>query len=167
MHLDQSLKVLMDLTRQLCYNDLAEPFAFVIQPSGTDSHSGLNELEKKHLTVLKRQANKLLTADEVVEILCHDNKVPLWINTTIFESRPDLTVVHLLCSRRLRTCDQLYNRAVKYPPFHLLAPIPGYIAVQDAKEKFDINWKKQLNDDRKPRSVWSRLKQLVRPGNAG
>ena len=161
LHFNNSLKLLVDLTRQYCYNDISETFKFVIQPSGTDFHDGLNDFEKKNLTTINRLVDKFLTVDEVVDLLCHDNKVSLWINATVYESKPDLTIIQLLCSRRLRHDNELFYKAVKYPPFNVLVPIPPDSLRQDIKGKFDINWQKQLDDRQKPKSILTKLKRFL------
>ena len=160
-HLDNSLKLLLDIARQYCYNDFSETFKFIIQPSGTDFHDGLNDFEKRKLTILNRYADKILTFDQVIDLLYHDNKVPLWINTTVYESKKGLTVIHLLCSRRLRHDNELFYGAVKYPPFNVLVQLPPDSLRKDINGKFDINWKKELDDRQKPKSIFRKIKQLL------
>jgi hypothetical protein len=160
-HLDNSLKLLLDIATQNCYNNVAENFKFIIEPSGREFHDALNDFEKKNLIILNRYADKLLTIDQVVELLYHDNKVPLWINTTIYESKKELTVIHLLCSRRLRHDNELFYGAVKYPPFNVLVQLPPDSLRKDSNGKFDINWKKELDDRQKPKSIFTRIKQLL------
>jgi hypothetical protein len=163
--LDNSLILLLDITRQHCYNDISDNFKFIIQPSGTDIHDGLNDYEKKNLTILNQLGSRLLTSEQVIDLLCHDNKVSLWINTTIYESKRDLTVIHLFCSRRLRHDNELFHRAVKYPPFNILVPLPPDSLRKEINGKFDINWKKQLDDRQKPKSIWGRIKQFLKSDN--
>jgi hypothetical protein len=160
-HLDNSLRSLLDITRQLCYNEISENFKFLIQPSGREFHDGLNDFERKNLIRLNKYANKLLNIDQVVNLLCHENKVPLWINTTVYESKENLTVIHLLCSRRLRHDNELFYKAVEYPPFNVMVPLPPDPLRKNIDGKFDINWKKQLDDTRKPKNVLTRIKQLL------
>ena len=160
-HLDNSLKLLVDLTRQHCYNNISENFKFIIQPSGTDFHDGLNDYEKNNLLLLNKYQDTHLTLDQVSNLLCHDNKVPLWINTTVYESKNDLTIIHLLCSRRLRSDNDLFYQAVKYPPFEVQVPLPPDTLRNDINGKFDINWKKKLNDRQKPKSIFKRIKQIL------
>jgi hypothetical protein len=160
-HLDDSLKLLLDISQQHCYNDISENFSFIIEPSGRDFHDGLNNFEKDNLVVLNKYADKLLTDDQVVSLLCHDGKVPLWINMTIYESKNNLTVIHLFCSRRLRHDNELFYAAVKYPPFNVMVPLPPEPLWKDINGKFDINWKKQLDDRQKPKSIFMRIKRLL------
>jgi hypothetical protein len=149
-HLENSLPILFDLTKQHCFNRLAENCKFIIEPTGTDFHNGLVDAELQALSALLQKSNQLLDTDQVLDLLWRDNQVPLWINITVYESKPDLTIIHLLCSRRRRPDEALYHKAVQYPPFHVLVPIPPGALHKEGSEKFDINWKKQLDDVRKP-----------------
>lgn len=157
-HFDNSLKLLLDITRRHCYNDISETFKFLIQPSGTDFHDGLNELDRKNLTVLKRHIDKLLSFDQTIALLYHDNKVPLWINMEVYEAKTDMTIIRLLCSRRLRHDSELYYNSVAYPPFNIHVPIPPDTLRKDINGKFDINWKKHLDD--KQKNIWTKIKRL-------
>jgi hypothetical protein len=160
-HLENSLKLLLDITRLNCYNKISENFSFIIEPSGREFHDGLTDFEKKNLVSLNKYANKLLTADQVVDLLCHNDEVPLWINTTVYESKEDLTVIHLFCSRRLRHDNELFHQAVKYPPFNVLVWVPPDPLKKEIDGKFDINWKKQLDDIQKPKGILARIKRLL------
>jgi len=160
-HFDNSLKLLLDITRQHCYNNISENYKFLIQPSGTDFHDGLDDFEKKNLLILNRFGGRLLTAQRVMELLCHDNKVPFWINTTVYESKKDSTIIHLFCSRRLRHDKELFHQAVKYPPFNVLVPIPPDPLRKEINGKFDINWKKQLDDRQKSKSILKRIRHFL------
>jgi hypothetical protein len=161
-NLDNSLGLLLELTRQNCFNELSQSFKFLVQPSGTDFHDGLDEFEKKNLINLNRYADKRLTKDQVIDLLVHDNKVPLWINTTVYQSKKDLTIIHLFCSRRLRTDNELFHQIVIYPPFSTLVPFPPDPLRKDINGKFDINWKKQLDDRQNSWSIFAKFKRFFR-----
>jgi hypothetical protein len=133
----------------------------MIEPSGSKPHNGMDKVEIKHLVSLNRSAGKLLNEDEVVTLLCHNNKVPHWINTTIYESKPGLTVVHLLCSRDLRQDNELYHKSVPYPPFNIQVPMP-HLPWEEKNEKFDINWKKDLDNKTKTDSLLIKVKKWFR-----
>lgn len=136
---DVSIDCLIDFTSLHCTNKLANNYLFWIQPSGTDAHNGLNEYEIKNLKKLNKYSDQRVAREEAINLLWHDNKVPLWIDTTVYESRPDVTIVHLLCSRRLRSETELNHRVDKYPPFHIQVSFPfGYDSGNETK-KFDIN----------------------------
>lgn len=157
-HFDNSLKLLLDITRRHCYNDISETSKFVVKPSGTDFQDGHNESDKKYLTNLNRNIDKLLTFDQTIDLLYYDNKVSSWINMEVYEAKKNLTIVHLLCSRRLRHDTELNYKADKFPPFHVLVPLPPDFLRKDIDGKFDINWQKLR--DNKQKNIWTKIKHL-------
>jgi hypothetical protein len=58
-HLDKSLELLLEITRELCYNEISEKYYFIIEPGGRAFHDGLNEFEKNNLIILNKFAGKL------------------------------------------------------------------------------------------------------------
>jgi hypothetical protein len=160
-NLEHSLTLLLNITRQECYNDIAENFKFIIEPSGKEFHDGLNSYEKQNLLKLNQYRGRVLVVGQILDLLCHDNKVPLWINATVYETKENLTVIHLLCSRRLRHNGELFHQAVQYPPFNVLVPLPPDSLRKGIDNKFDINWKKQLDDKQKPRTILTKFKQFI------
>jgi len=165
-HFKKSIELLVDFTKQYCYNDFVENYLFIVKPNGSDFHDGLNEFEKKNLKILNRYAKKVLTFDQVLELLHHENQVPLWIDMSIYESNPNATIFELLCSRRLRRDEKLFYKAVKYPPFNVLVPTPLDVVISSdllksgIREKFDVNWRKNLNDKQKRVNIFEKLKRL-------
>lgn len=159
LHLRSALSLLTEFTGQFCYNTLAKNYAFIIQPSGKGVHEGMDEFEKQNLIRLNRYAGKQLSEKKVIALLCHDDKVPLWINMTVYESKRSLTVIHLMFSRRLRHYDQLNHLTDKYPPFHPLVPMPPEGFSRDINGKFDINWKKQSDYKQALNRFWAKLRE--------
>ncbi len=101
-----------------------------------------------------------MTADQIVDLFHHDNQVPVWVDTTIYEAGQDVTIIDLFCSRRLRDDDELYHQG-QIMPFHLqVATPPDHLKVEK-NGKFDVNWKKRLDDKRKPKTLLTRLKTLL------
>jgi len=150
-HLDDSLRFLVELTGRWCFNEFSDNYKFSITPNSRTPHSGLNKDEIRMLRLFNTYEGILFSRDEVIDLLHHNNKVPLWINTTIYESLPDLTIVNLFCSRRFREDKDLLYFVDKYAPFHLLVPVPFEYSSSklDCKKvevdgKYDINFQKQL-----------------------
>jgi hypothetical protein len=85
---------------------------------------------------------------------------------SIYESKSNATILELICSRRLRQDRELFYKAVKYPPFNIQVPIPSNIAISTdllrngIEEKFDVNWRKNLNDKRKHINIFENLKRI-------
>ena len=141
-HLDEATKMVVELTKQHCFNELSDQYRYILTPNVRTVDPKDEHLTKQEIAVLQKwnkQESKLLTTEQVVYLLHHDNMVPLWINMTIYESRRHLTIIDLFCSRRLRGEQDLMHKPV-VPPFHMLVPMPP-----DYEEgvRFDINWKKE------------------------
>lgn len=157
---DKSMASLIDMTKYFCTNNLVDNYLFSIQPSGTDVHKDMNDKEIDNLKTLNKYTNKYLTREEVVELLWNVGEVPLWINASVYESRTDVTIIHLLYSRRLRDEDNLYNDAMEFPPFNPLVPLSPDSDFRNEIKKFDINWKKELDDKNQPKSIFDKLRKL-------
>jgi hypothetical protein len=154
VHLENSLRALIELTGLYCFNEIAADFKFIIEPNDRVPHAGMDAVETENLFVINRLAGKIISEEKAVELLCKGNKVPLWINMTIYESKKNLTVVHLLCSRRLREDGELNYKALKYPPFNILVNMPpDHLVIKD--KKFDVNWENK-------NSLLAKLKQLFK-----
>jgi len=153
--LDTATKQVIEWTRQICINELVDNYRYILIPSVRTYDKHLSSKEHQVLTIWNKNANILLNADEVVELLVHDDKVPLWINITVFEAREKITAIELLCSRRLRNDEELYHKQ-EVPPFHILGPpIPPEISFSKSENdkivKYDLNWKSKINP-----SLWKK-----------
>lgn len=163
-HIDEATKLLVDFTKTLCFNDIADNYKYRITPSARtvdkdDDH--LNEYEIAVLKIWNTHENKILTTDQIVDLLHHNNTVPVWIDATIYEARKDLTVIDLFCSRRLRNDNELYHQG-KIMPFHLQVSTPPDQLKIEKDGKFDVNWKKRLDDKKNSRSLLTKFKELLR-----
>jgi len=161
-HLDEATKRLTEFTKTLCYNDLKDNYRYLITPNSRtvakdDEH--LNEKEKSVLNTWNEYEGQHLTANQIVDLFHHNNKVPVWVDMTIYEARPDVTVIDLFCSRRLREENELMHPGL--PPFHLLVATPPDNLKIEIEGKFDVNWKKKRDDNNKPKGILTRLKQLI------
>ena len=145
--LDFATKQVFELTRQFCINELVDNYRFILVPSARTYDEHLTSREQDVLAIWNKYENTLLTADEIVDMLVRDSKVPLWINITISESREEVTIIELLCSRRLRNDEELHHNQ-ETPPFHILSPpMPPEMVFNNSDWKYDLNWKllKQKN----------------------
>lgn len=159
-HLDQATKFLFEFTKTLCYNDLQDDCRYLITPNSRIVDEHLNEEEVLILKKWNRYQGKLLTANQIIDLLHHNNKVPMWIDMTIYEARPDVTVIDLFCSRRLRDETELMHPGV--PPFHVQVAIPPENLKAEINGRFDVNWKKKYDDKQKPNGILNRLKKLIK-----
>ena len=160
-HLDEATERLIDFTQTLCHNDFSDTFHYIITPDlriveKDDEH--LNEKEISVLNTWNKYEGQLLTANQVVDLFHHENKVPVWIDISVYESRPDLTVIDLFCSRRLREEQDLKHQGLH--PFHLRVAIPPDSLRVEIDGKFDVNWKRKMHKKHKPQGILTKLKQL-------
>ena len=153
--LQQALNKLLTLTESYCSNNLSQQVLFLVEPSGWEAHEGLNEVEEERVGLLCDWAGKSLTKNEVLQLLWHEDKVPLWINMSVRKATHTFTFCHLLCSRRLCTDADLNHQSDPYPPFHIIVPLPATYG-GTLGERFDINWQVQ-----RPKSLISKLRHLL------
>lgn len=89
-------------------------------------------------------------AEQVVEYLWRDGKVPEWINVTVYSYDERHTYLELLCCGRFTSTEGLlYHGMEGYQPFHILGPNlpPNWESVEQSG-KFDLYW-----NGRKPKVV--------------
>jgi hypothetical protein len=159
-HLHKATKLLFELTKTLCYNDLHDNCRYVITPNSRTVDEHLSEEEILILKKWNQYEGKLLTANQIIDFLHHNNKVPVWIDMTIYEAKSDVTVINLFCSRRLRHEAELMHPGV--PPFHVLVSIPPENLKAEINGRFDVNWIKKHDDNQKPKGILNRLKKLIK-----
>ena len=163
-HLDEATTMLVDFTKELCYNNIADRYKYRITPNSRIVDKDNEYLIGSEIAILKvwnKYENQTLCVEQVVDLLHHNNKVPVWIDTTIYEARQDLTIINLLCSRRLRGDRELYHQG-QIMPFHLLVAMPSDHLKIEKDGKFDVNWKKRLDDKKKPKNILTGLKHFFK-----
>jgi len=157
-----AIAFLIDFTKQYCFNELSKNYKFIITPNSRNVSDHLNVEEKNKLEQLNKFQNRLLSQSEATDLLFQKGKVPLWINIAVRESKPDITVIDLFCSRRFRTEDELNHVADQYPPFHPLVPVPPDSLRIEQDGKYNINYQKRLNTLRKRKGVLNKLIRLFK-----
>lgn len=163
-HLYTATDKLVEFTSDLCYNNLAKEYRYIIAPNTRtiDKDDGhLSEKEDFILNKWNQHKGQTLTADQVVELFHNDDKVPVWINMSVYEATEDLTTIDLLTSRRIRCDEELYHQG-EITPFHLQVPLPPEHLKIEKGGKFDVNWKKRLDDKKTPKSMLAKVKRLFR-----
>lgn len=74
-------------------------------------------------TLEKYEFGSYLREEQVVDLLWHDDLVPMWINIKVSCTTPLHTVIELLCSSTLSKMDFHKTRVIDlFPPFHIVAP---------------------------------------------
>ena len=136
-NLQEISKATIQFAKELTWNDFSDNFCFVIMPNVLDDSDHLDNDERINLEQRKEELNKLLTIGEVIDRLWFSEKVPVWINVSIYKATKRKTIIELMTSRRFRKDDYMHKNT-GFPPFHIAIPTPPY---QKGNEKFDINWK--------------------------
>ena len=154
---DKAHEQLMNLTERLCYNRLISPFKYMVFPSGNEIHDGMTTFDIEEHSRMSEHIGILLNKKKVIDLLFKDDKCPKWIDMWVYESRHNLTVIKMMCSRRRRSKDEL-TEWDRHPPFHpvVLNPYPEPVG------KWDVNLKKKQDDDRRRKNRWNRIKALFR-----
>jgi len=150
-NLEKASLNLIVLAEESYSNIFSTNFKYLLRPNVRSvdlRNNHLNNLEIKNLAIWNRYANQKLDKEEIVDLLIKDEKVPVWINISIIESQKDYTLIELLCSRRLRTEQDLIHKG-EWTPFHLLIDNSTEMSAKNNEGKFDINLKKQ-NQQIKP-----------------
>ena len=167
-HLDEATIMLIDFSKQLCYNDFAETYKYIITPEMRITDNDDRYMNDKEIAVLRdwnKYENKLLEASQIVDLFNQDGKLPVWIDMSVYETRPSLTIIDLFCCTRLRDDDELYYQG-QIMPFHLQVAIPPNHLKVEKDGKFDINWKKLRDMKQKPNKTLTKLRRFLGLGHS-
>jgi hypothetical protein len=134
-------------------------YRFILEPSDRAISDHLTTTEKGYLKTLNRLENKQLTFDQVVELFFKEGKTPKWADCNVYYSTKDLTVVKIVFSRQFRDEKEIYYLDRGTGPFKAVVTTPHYNS--ENGDKFDVNWKKDL-DDKKQKRLWTKVKRLIR-----
>jgi hypothetical protein len=159
--LEEATKFLIKFTQEYCFNHFPNYFRFKVTPNTRTPDKHLDATEITVLEGLNRVEGKILTADQVVELLCIEGKVPVYINLSVYEATDKHTIIDLYTSRRLRKPEEVENRTDKYPPFHPVVPVPPDHLKIEKDGKYDINWKKRLDEKQRPKGLLEKIKNLL------
>lgn len=149
-HLELASKALVDFSKQQCFNDFSSNYKYKISPDSInfqdfdekpEVYGDLMEIEILVLKKLENVGNQLLTNDQVIDLFNNNDKVPVWIDMSIYETQKEMTVIELLCSERLRNDSELYKNG-NITPFQLKVAIPPEHLNTVQNERFDVNWRR-------------------------
>ena len=135
--LNNATDELFSFTSKMVINKLSRNIVYIIEPNCREQSHHLSDKENEKLIELNQLENQLLDYDTVINYLHIDDSVPLWINTQVYKSSKKRTIIKLICSRRFRKESELNMKADKFPPFHILVPVPPYYK---QGKMFNINW---------------------------
>jgi hypothetical protein len=128
-------------TRNFCFNELIPKYEFIVSPNTSKTAVVLDDDEVAHIKTLKELHHKPQSFDEVLDLIQIGDRNPLWINISVYEAGQDITLIELLCARRLRKVETIPNNVDKYPPFHVWTAMPPEEFKVKINNKFDVNWR--------------------------
>lgn len=154
-HLQEASNNTVTFTDEFCYNVCPVQYKYRMTPSGRTVGKNEEHLTGEELAVLRlwnKYENKDLSAKQVIDLLWHDYKMPVWIDITVYEAGPDYTVFDLFCSRRSRMEYELY-----YPgpamPFHTQVVMPPDHLKTEQEGRFDVNWRKRWDEQQGAKGI--------------
>lgn len=150
-----------DLTRQFCVNELSTNYKFMLEPSDRSTSNHLTTEENEYMETWNSLLDKQLTFDQVVDLLFKEGKTPKWADCHVYQSTADLTIVKILFSRQFRGEREIYYMERGTGPFKAVVATPHYYSGNG--NKFDVNWKKHL-DDKKQGRLWTKLRRRIKMG---
>jgi len=129
---------LIKCTEDLCWNNLSDNIRYTIKPNQSEESEHLDEFELKLLKHRNKEIKRVYTISQIADRLVNNEKVPVWINVSVYKAEKKWTIVELLISRRMRReYNELYHK-IGFPPFHISIPLPPF---RTEDQKFDVNWK--------------------------
>ncbi|MGN8072681.1 hypothetical protein [Mucilaginibacter sp. SG564] len=147
-HFKLLLTHLKDWTSQNCFNELSDNYAFTLEPSERTDSDHLSDVENMYLKVWNKLQGKQISFEEVINLFYQNGKTPKWVDCSIYYSTPNITVVDLLFSRQFKDESEIYYMERGTGPFKALVSIPpDHLKVMKG-DKFDVNWKKRLDDSK-------------------
>jgi hypothetical protein len=151
---------LQNHTTALCFNEFSANYKFIIEPSERTISDHLSNIENGYLKIWNKLANKLISFEQVVELFYRDGKTPKWADCTIYYSSKNVTVVHIFFSREFAMENEVYYLDLGTGPFKaMVATPPDHLKITRG-DKFDVNWKKRL-DDKKVKNIAIILKRWL------
>ena len=161
-HFKLMLVHLYDWTSQNCFNELSDNYKFIIEPSERTISDHLTDKENDYLKIWNQLKDRQISFDQVADLFYQDNKTPKWVDSSVYYSTPNLTVVHLFFSRQFRDETEIYYLERGTGPFKAVVGIPPDNRKVLRGDKFDVNWKKYWDDEKGGNSFMTKLKRLFK-----
>lgn len=140
-HLIEGTEFLLSVTREKCFNNISSNVQYIIVPNSrtvAENDEHLTEEERSVLINWNTFKDEALSGEEVVQLLHHNNRVPVWIDMCVIEARKKMTLIELFLSRRLRSEEELMHQGLH--PFSFKVTIPGDERYIRKDGKIDVNW---------------------------
>jgi len=159
-HFKLLLVHLKERTSENCFNNLSDNYKFILEPSARTVSNHLTHIENGYLKLWNNLQDKQITFDQVVDLFYQDNKTPKWVDSSIYFSTTDLTVIHLFFSRQFKDESEVYYLDQGTGPFKPLVVMPPENRKILINGKFDVNWKKYWDDENKKNSFLTKLNRI-------
>jgi hypothetical protein len=147
-------------TAELCFNEFSANYKFIIEPSERTISDHLTKTENGYLKTWNKLTNKQISFEQAIELFYRDGKAPKWADCTIYHSSKDVTVVHIFFSREFVTEEEVYYLDLGTGPFKAMVALPPDHLKITKGDKFDVNWKKYLDDNRRD-NIFKRIKRFL------
>jgi hypothetical protein len=134
--LASSSRFAYDFAKNYVADDLPSDFKYTVQLNVSRDNPGLTQFD-----IYPNDNDKiveLITATQVVELLCRKDKVPVWIDISVVSIYKNFTVFSLLCAGRYSAdANEFYYSKQGTGPFGIKSPVfpPGY---KDDGSKFKL-----------------------------
>ena len=147
-HFKLLLTHLKDWTSQNCFNELSDNYAFILEANQLTPDDNLTDIENGYIATWNNIRYKQISFEEVVDLFYKDGKTPKWVDSNVYYATPDITIVSLWFSNEFKDDNEIYYMERGTGPFKAVVAIPpDHLKVMKG-DKFDVNWKKRLDDSK-------------------
>lgn len=161
-HFKLLLVHLGDWTSQNCFNEISENYKFIIEPSERTISDHLTGKENSYLKIWNQFQDKQLSFDQVVDLFHKDSQTPKWIDSSVYYPTKNVTIVHLFFSRQFRNENEIYYLDRGTGPFKAVVSIPPDNRRIVKGEKFDVNWKKYWDNEKRQGKFITKLRRVFK-----
>ena len=152
-HLELVSERILKYTKTLVTNELPSNFKYIVS---IYSNWAVNLEEDEFLYPENEDLNQTtqpIFANEVIDLLWIEGKVPEWIDFYVYDIIKNNTVFYLDCCPRFsENRKHLYHIQEGNPPFHGTSPpLPPFALNEDLElvKKFDIGWNRDFRKNEK------------------
>lgn len=131
-----------DFAKNYVLDDLPNDFKYTVILNASNDDPSLKQFDLYPND--NDKVVKLISATEVVDLLCRKDKVPVWINVSVNSVYKNSTVIELLCSGRYSgDTNEFYYSKQGSGPFGIKSPVfpRGF---KDDGTKFHLKKKKSF-----------------------
>ncbi|MDH4472869.1 MAG: hypothetical protein QE487_09690 [Fluviicola sp.] len=140
--LTDSSKLSFEFAKNYVHDNLPNDFKYTVKLNVSHDDPNLKQFD-----IYPSDNDKtveLITATEVVDLLCRKNKVPVWLDISVESFNKNHTVFQLLCAGRYSDdANEFYYQKSGTGPFGIKSPVlPA--SYKDEQTKFSLKKKKSF-----------------------